>query len=69
MNGAATLAWSSDDRILERGASGGVVTTLLKFALESGRVVARDDDRPSHRPGHARGLVAGERVRPLRTGH
>ena len=40
MNGAATLAWSSDQSILERAEHGGVVTTLFRFALESGRVDA-----------------------------
>jgi formate dehydrogenase subunit beta len=40
MNEAATLAWSSDQSILERAEHGGVVTTLCKFALESGRVDA-----------------------------
>lgn len=34
------LAWSSDDKILERGEYGGAVTSLLKFALESGMVDA-----------------------------
>lgn len=40
MNGAATLAWSSDKRILEQAEHGGVVTALCKFALESKRVDA-----------------------------
>jgi formate dehydrogenase subunit beta len=40
MNGAATLAWSSDKRILERAEHGGVVTALLKFALETDMVDA-----------------------------
>lgn len=34
------LAWSSDDKILERGEYGGAVTSLLKFALESRMVDA-----------------------------
>jgi formate dehydrogenase subunit beta len=32
---AVYLAWSSDERILEKAEHGGVVTSLLKFALES----------------------------------
>jgi len=34
------LAWSSDDNILNRTESGGLVTSLLKFALDSKRVDA-----------------------------
>ena len=34
MKGNMYLAWSSDDKILKMGASGGAVTALLKFALE-----------------------------------
>jgi formate dehydrogenase subunit beta len=37
---AVYLAWSSDERILEKAEHGGVVTSLLKFALESERVDA-----------------------------
>jgi len=51
MKGDMYLAWSSDDEILRRADSGGVITSLLKFALESKRVdavlaiKARDGDR------------------------
>ena len=34
MRGNMYLAWSCDEKIRERGASGGAVTALLKFALE-----------------------------------
>ncbi|MGD9106178.1 MAG: coenzyme F420 hydrogenase/dehydrogenase beta subunit N-terminal domain-containing protein, partial [Desulfobacterales bacterium] len=34
------LAWSSDEKIQEKGASGGAVTALLKFALETNFVDA-----------------------------
>jgi formate dehydrogenase subunit beta len=40
MKRAVYLAWSSDERILEKAEHGGVVTSLLKFALESERVDA-----------------------------
>jgi formate dehydrogenase subunit beta len=35
MKGSVYLAWSADERILKRAEHGGVVTSLLKFALES----------------------------------
>jgi len=40
MKGDMYLAWSSDEEILSKTESGGVVTSLLKFALESKRVDA-----------------------------
>jgi len=40
MNGAMYLAWSADEEVLKKAEYGGVVTSLLKFALESGRVDA-----------------------------
>lgn len=40
MKGNMYLAWSSGDKILERGEYGGAVTSLLKFALESEMVDA-----------------------------
>jgi len=51
MKGDMYIARSSDKEILEKAEYGGAVTSLLKFALESGRVDsvltvrARDDDR------------------------
>ena len=51
MKGDTYIARSSDNEILERGEHGGVVTSLLKHALESGRVdavvtvKARDSNR------------------------
>ncbi|MCK4728071.1 MAG: hypothetical protein KAT27_04035, partial [Desulfobacterales bacterium] len=36
MKGDLYLAWSSDKGIREKGETGGAVTSLLKFALESG---------------------------------
>ncbi len=40
MKGDMYLAWSSDEKIAKRADSGGVVTSLLKFALETKRVDA-----------------------------
>ena len=40
MKGDMYLAWSPDEEILKRAECGGAVTSLLKFALESGRVDA-----------------------------
>ncbi len=40
MKGDMYLAQSSDDAILKKSEHGGVVTSLLKFALESKRVDA-----------------------------
>jgi len=40
MKGDMYLAWSSDENILNKTESGGVVTSLLKFTLESKRVDA-----------------------------
>jgi formate dehydrogenase subunit beta len=40
MKGDMYLAWSSDENILNKTESGGVVTSLLKFAMESKRVDA-----------------------------
>jgi formate dehydrogenase subunit beta len=40
MKGDTYLAWSANEEILKRAESGGVVTSLLKFALESKRVDA-----------------------------
>jgi len=40
MKGDMYLAWSSSKEILNRTESGGLVTSLLKFALESKRVDA-----------------------------
>jgi formate dehydrogenase subunit beta len=40
MRGDLFLAWSSDEKILEKGESGGAVTALLTFALKSGVVDA-----------------------------
>jgi len=40
MKGDRYLAWSSDEEILKRADCGGVVTSLLKFALETKRVDA-----------------------------
>ncbi len=40
MKGDLYLAWSSDEKIREKGESGGAVTALLKFALASGIVDA-----------------------------
>jgi len=40
MKGDKYLAWSSDEEILKRADCGGVVTSLLKFALETKRVNA-----------------------------
>ena len=51
MKGDMYLAWSSDSEILKRAESGGVVTSLLKFALATNRVdavlaiTARDGNR------------------------
>lgn len=51
MSGDRYLAWSADKEILKRAECGGVVTSLLQFALKSGRVdavlatQARDGDR------------------------
>jgi formate dehydrogenase subunit beta len=51
MKGDMYIARSSDNEILEKGEHGGVVTSLLKYALESSRadavvaVSARDGDR------------------------
>jgi formate dehydrogenase subunit beta len=51
MKGDMYLAWASDEEIAKRADSGGVITSLLKFALESKRVdavlaiEARDGDR------------------------
>lgn len=51
MKGDMYLAWSSDEPILRKGESGGVVTSLLKFALDTKRVdavvaiKAREDNR------------------------
>jgi len=40
MKGDMYLAWSSDEAILRKAESGGVVTSLLKFALDTKRVDA-----------------------------
>lgn len=40
MKGDLYWAWSSDKEVVESAACGGAVTSLLKFALESGRVDA-----------------------------
>jgi formate dehydrogenase subunit beta len=40
MKGDMYLAWSSDDEVVKRADSGGVITSLLKFALDSKRVDA-----------------------------
>jgi formate dehydrogenase subunit beta len=40
MKGDTYLAWSSNEEILNKAESGGVVTSLLKFALEAKRVDA-----------------------------
>ena len=40
MSGGMYLAWSADEEILEKAECGGAVTSLLRFALESGQVDA-----------------------------